>query len=147
MNHSGWSVCIHAMISCQVQVMYYQTNVRDGYRTMIKPWTSVDYAWDEPTFEPHITCSIPGGTSATYNLNTLGDGDQLVYENFIYITFQSTFDSPSSSSGSSKEPSPASLAAPFAVASSLRRYGAGRPSSLSAVIGYDRNLVLDVIHG
>ena len=145
-----------------VQVMYYQTHATDGYRTMIKPWTSVDYAWDEPTLPPYVTCSITGGTSATYNLNTLGDGDQLIYENFIYITFQSTFDHSSSSSASSKEPSPV-----VASASSSRKYAVGGPASTSSsgifssasssrdhrqlrldcVTNYDKNLVLDVKDG
>jgi len=135
----------------EVSVMYYQTNATDGFRTMIKPWTSVDYAWDEPTLPPYITCSITGGTSATYNLNALGDGDQLIYENFIYITFQSTFDSSSSSSSSgasSKDPSP-----PISISSSRKHLSTTSSSSrehhrnlrLDSLASYDKNLVLDLV--
>ena len=132
-----------------VQVMYYQTNVTDGHRTMIKPWTSVDYAWDEPTLPPYITCSITGGTSATYNLNALGDGDQLCYENFIYITFQSTFSaSSSSSSSSSKDPSPAAVSSRKFSSSSSSSREAPPPRHLrleGGSLDYDKNLVLDVV--
>ena len=34
---------------------------------------------------------MQGGTSATYNMNVSSDGDQLFYENFIYIAFKATF--------------------------------------------------------
>lgn len=51
----------------------------------------VAYAWDEPTQPHHITLSVPGGSSSTYNLDILKDGDKLCYENFIYIAFTGTF--------------------------------------------------------
>ena len=53
--------------------------------------TTVSYAWDEFTMDPFITLRVQGGTSATYNLDVLGDGDQLCYDNFIYIAFADTF--------------------------------------------------------
>ena len=52
---------------------------------------AVAYALDELMLPPHITLKVSGGSSATYNLNHIADGDQLTYENFIYIAFTSTF--------------------------------------------------------
>ena len=76
----------------QVPVMYFQTKVSDDkLRTYIKPRSSVPYAWDEPTLPPHLTLTVQGGTSATYNMNSIADGDQLCYENFIYLCFSATF--------------------------------------------------------
>ena len=72
--------------------MYFQTKVSDDkLRTYIKPRSSVPYAWDEPTLPPHLTLTVQGGTSATYNMNSIADGDQLCYENFIYLCFSATF--------------------------------------------------------
>ena len=51
----------------------------------------VPYAWDEPTAPPHISLRVQSGTSATYDMNTVGDGEKLYYENFIYIAFTHTF--------------------------------------------------------
>ncbi|CAL4063499.1 unnamed protein product, partial [Meganyctiphanes norvegica] len=56
-----------------------------------KAHSSIHYAWDEVMLQPHLTCVAPGGTSATYNLNVLGEGAKLTYENFIYIAFTATF--------------------------------------------------------
>ena len=51
------------------------------------------YAWDEPTLHPlKIQLQIPGGTAATYSLDRLEEGEQLQYENFIYLTATPTFD-------------------------------------------------------
>lgn len=52
---------------------------------------TVRYAWDEPTLEPFITLSVHGGTSGTYNMNKLEEGEQLCYENFIFLGATSTF--------------------------------------------------------
>lgn len=52
---------------------------------------SVPYAFDEPTFLPHISLKVPSGTTVSYDMNTLGDGEKLYYENFIYIAFTHTF--------------------------------------------------------
>ena len=60
-------------------------------RSLVKAHHSVPYAWDEPTLPPHITCNAPGGSSATYNMNVIGEGSQLTYENFIYIALTGTF--------------------------------------------------------
>ena len=51
------------------------------------------YAWDEPTLSPlKIQLQIPGGTSAAYSLDRLEEGEQLQYENFIYLIATPTFD-------------------------------------------------------
>ncbi|ELT97897.1 hypothetical protein CAPTEDRAFT_149660 [Capitella teleta] len=76
----------------EVPVTYFQTKVvDDSLRSPIKPRTSLAYALDEPMLPPHITLKVSGGSSATYNLNQVADGDQLTYENFIYIAFTGTF--------------------------------------------------------
>ena len=76
----------------EVSITYYQTGVQeDAMRSLVKAHHSVPYAWDEPTLPPHITCNAPGGSSATYNMNVIGEGSQLTYENFIYIAMTGTF--------------------------------------------------------
>ncbi|KER20313.1 hypothetical protein T265_11120 [Opisthorchis viverrini] len=45
----------------------------------IGPATSVDYAMEEPLFNP-------GGTSAAYDLDKIGLGRSLIYDNFVYLT-------------------------------------------------------------
>ncbi|XP_054721064.1 intermembrane lipid transfer protein VPS13D-like [Uloborus diversus] len=78
----------------EVPITYYQTNVeQERLKTTIKPNTSVPYAFDEPTLPPYITCCAPGGSAATYNMNIFSEGNQLFYENFIYIIFTGTFES------------------------------------------------------
>lgn len=59
--------------------------------TSVKAGTSTPYAWDEPIRPQILTVTAPGGVSAEYNLNRLGDGPGLTYENFIYIAFTATF--------------------------------------------------------
>ena len=51
----------------------------------------VPYALDEPVLPPHITVKVIGGSSATYNLHNVKAGDQLYYENHIYLAFTGTF--------------------------------------------------------
>ena len=76
----------------EVPVTFYQTDVQDEpqLRSLVKPHHSVPYAWDEPTLRQHITCAAPGGSTETYNMNVIGAGIQLTYENFIYIAMTST---------------------------------------------------------
>jgi vacuolar protein sorting-associated protein 13D len=79
-----------------VPVQFYQTDIREELlylRTVIRPYQSMDYAWDEPTLKPMLTCSIADGTKATYDLFKLGPADDLNYQNYIYLAFQETFDS------------------------------------------------------
>ena len=54
---------------------------------------AANYAWDEPTMNPlKLQLQIPGGTSANYSLDRLEEGEQLQYENFIYLIATPTFD-------------------------------------------------------
>jgi vacuolar protein sorting-associated protein 13D len=78
-----------------IPIQFYQTDIRDELnylRTIIQPHQSIDYALDEPALKPMITCSIVDGIKATYDLLKLGSGDDLKYPNYIYLTFQETFD-------------------------------------------------------
>lgn len=36
-------------------------------------------------------CTAPGGSLANYDMNRIGDGTRLTYENFIYIVMSATF--------------------------------------------------------
>lgn len=76
-----------------VPIQFYQTETRDLYhlRTFIQPHQSMDYAWDEPILRQTITCSIVGGTTETYDLQKLGPGEILCYENHICLAFEQTF--------------------------------------------------------
>uniref|UniRef100_A0A2C9LEM5 UBA domain-containing protein n=1 Tax=Biomphalaria glabrata TaxID=6526 RepID=A0A2C9LEM5_BIOGL len=79
---------------CDIPVLFYQTNTSDDrLKSFIKPYSSCPYAWDEPTIRPlQLTLGIMGGTSANYSLDKLEEGEQLHYENFIYIVATATFD-------------------------------------------------------
>jgi len=50
------------------------------------------YAWDEPMQSSSLSLIAPGGVTASYDMNTLGRGPELTYENFIYIAFTATFE-------------------------------------------------------
>ena len=52
---------------------------------------SLIFHQDEPTLPPHLTCTAPGGSTANYNMNYIGEGSRLTYENFIYIVMAATF--------------------------------------------------------
>lgn len=76
----------------EVPVTCHQSGVNDeSLKTIVKPQQSLPFAWDEPSLAPHITCCAPGGSVATYNMNVIGEGSQLTYENFIYIAMTETF--------------------------------------------------------
>ncbi|OWF52509.1 Vacuolar protein sorting-associated protein 13D [Mizuhopecten yessoensis] len=76
----------------EVPIKYYQTGIEDvTLMSNIKPHTSLAYAWDEPTFAPSISLCVQGGTSATYNMNKLEEGDKLYYQNFIYLASTASF--------------------------------------------------------
>lgn len=62
-----------------------------NFATTVRPDHSISYAWDEPIREQIITAIAPGGVSADYDLNQLGEASGLTYENFIYIIFTATF--------------------------------------------------------
>lgn len=64
----------------------------DRLRSWVNPQTSVPYVFDEPTLLPFITCSVSGGTTATYSMNSFGEGENICYENFVYIAVTATFE-------------------------------------------------------
>lgn len=53
----------------------------------MRPHCSVPYALDEPTVAAALVVTAPGGVTASYDLNVLGECRGLTYENFIYIAF------------------------------------------------------------
>lgn len=57
----------------------------------MRPSSSVPYVWDEPTKPTRLTVVAPGGASASYDMTTLKEGNQLTYENFIYVCLSVTF--------------------------------------------------------
>ena len=77
-----------------VPVVFTQHSVAEPrLRTEVKPMTSLDYAWDEPTLPPFITLTVKGAGSSELNcnMNDFQDNRQLYYENFIYIAATYTF--------------------------------------------------------
>lgn len=56
----------------------------------VRPHSSVPYALDEPIKTASVVLTAPGGVTASYDLNILGEGRGLTYENFIYIAFTVT---------------------------------------------------------
>ena len=78
-----------------VPIQFYQSETREELtylRAFIQPHQSIDYAWDEPTLRQMITCSVLGGTKETYDLQKLGNGENLCYENHICLALEQTFD-------------------------------------------------------
>ncbi|XP_076466689.1 LOW QUALITY PROTEIN: intermembrane lipid transfer protein VPS13D-like [Babylonia areolata] len=77
-----------------LQVRYHQHGVNDDrLKAFLPPHSATPYSWDEPTLNPlKLQLQIPGGTSATYSLDRLEEGEQLQYENFIYLIATPTFD-------------------------------------------------------
>ncbi|KAL4666505.1 hypothetical protein H8959_005194, partial [Pygathrix nigripes] len=78
----------------KVPVVFTQHGVAEPrLRTEVKPMTSLDYAWDEPTLPPFITLTVKGAGSSEINcnMNDFQDNQQLYYENFIYIAATYTF--------------------------------------------------------
>lgn len=77
-----------------VPIQFYQSETREKLtylRTFIQPHQSIDYAWDEITLKQTITCSVVGGTKETYDLQKLGHGENLCYENHICLALEQTF--------------------------------------------------------
>ena len=77
-----------------VPIQFYQSETREDLtylRAFIQPHHSTDYAWDEPTLAQTITCSVLGGTKETYDLQNLGQGENLCYENHICLALEQTF--------------------------------------------------------
>ncbi|MEJ1272417.1 vacuolar protein sorting 13D [Cricetulus griseus] len=78
----------------KVPVVFTQHGVAEPrLRTEVKPMTSLDYAWDEPTLPPFITLTVKGAGSSEINcnMNDFQNNRQLYYENFIYIAAAYTF--------------------------------------------------------
>lgn len=73
----------------QVSIEFFQMG--SSQRTVVRANSSVPYALDEPTKPGHITVCAPGGSTATYDLNSFAPGDNLTYDNFYYIAFEETF--------------------------------------------------------
>jgi vacuolar protein sorting-associated protein 13D len=88
-----------------VPIQFYQSETREELnylRAFIQPHESIDYAWDEPTLKQAITCSVLGGTKETYDLQKLGHGENLCYENHICLALEHTFDEQQSTLNLSK---------------------------------------------
>jgi len=76
----------------EVPIEFFQTNTLfDWMKTTVRPKSSQPYAWDESTLKPHLTVCAPGGSCATYDMNSIRPGDNISYENFFYIAFTGTF--------------------------------------------------------
>ncbi|XP_043480928.1 vacuolar protein sorting-associated protein 13D isoform X1 [Leptopilina heterotoma] len=75
----------------EVPLSVNQNSVPDNIQWSVRPHSSVPYALDEPTLPAELTVTAPGGVSASYDLNLLGECRGLTYENFIYIAFTGTF--------------------------------------------------------
>ncbi|XP_076167518.1 vacuolar protein sorting 13D isoform X3 [Ptiloglossa arizonensis] len=75
----------------EVSLVVNQVTVRDNLQWTVRPHSSVPYALDEPIQSAGLILTAPGGVTATYDLNILGEGRGLTYENFIYIAFTGTF--------------------------------------------------------
>ncbi|XP_060026866.1 intermembrane lipid transfer protein VPS13D isoform X2 [Erinaceus europaeus] len=78
----------------KVPVVFTQHGVVEPrLRTEVKPRTSLDYAWDEPSLPPLLTLTVKGAGSSeiSCHMDDFQDNRQLYYENFIYIAATYTF--------------------------------------------------------
>ncbi|XP_011264993.1 vacuolar protein sorting-associated protein 13D isoform X1 [Camponotus floridanus] len=75
----------------EVPLIVNQIGVPDNLQWTVRPHSSVPYALDEPIQTASLVLTAPGGVTASYDLNILGEGRGLTYENFIYIAFSGTF--------------------------------------------------------
>lgn len=71
----------------EVPLIINQTTIPDSLQWTVRSHSSVPYALDEPTLLAGLTVTAPGGVTAAYDLNVLGECRGLTYENFIYIAF------------------------------------------------------------
>ncbi|CAF0952993.1 unnamed protein product [Adineta steineri] len=78
-----------------IPIQFHQTDIRPESThlyTSLLPHQLIDYAWDELTLKPTLTCSIIDGTKTIYDLFKLGNADELHYQNLIYLVFQVTYE-------------------------------------------------------
>uniref|UniRef100_A0A8D0BUC4 Vacuolar protein sorting 13 homolog D n=1 Tax=Salvator merianae TaxID=96440 RepID=A0A8D0BUC4_SALMN len=78
----------------KVPIVFTQHGVAEPrLSTEVKPLSTLDYAWDEPTLPPYITLTVKGAGSSeiTCSMDDFQDSKQLYYENFIYIAATYTF--------------------------------------------------------
>ncbi|KMQ93281.1 vacuolar protein sorting-associated protein 13d [Lasius niger] len=75
----------------EVPLIVNQIGVPDNLQWTVRSHSSVPYALDEPIQTAGLVLTAPGGVTASYDLNILGEGRGLTYENFIYIAFSGTF--------------------------------------------------------
>ncbi|XP_012530446.2 vacuolar protein sorting-associated protein 13D isoform X2 [Monomorium pharaonis] len=75
----------------EVPLLVNQIGVPDNLQWTVRSHSSVPYALDEPIKTAGLVLTAPGGVTASYDLNILGEGRGLTYENFIYIAFTGTF--------------------------------------------------------
>ncbi|KAL6436334.1 hypothetical protein ACFW04_004699 [Cataglyphis niger] len=75
----------------EVPLIVNQIGVPDNLQWTVRPHSSVPYALDEPIQTAGLVLTAPGSVTASYDLNILGEGRGLTYENFIYIAFSGTF--------------------------------------------------------
>ncbi|KAJ7306493.1 hypothetical protein JRQ81_009848 [Phrynocephalus forsythii] len=86
----------------KVPIVFTQHGVAEPrLSTEVKPSTSLDYAWDEPSLPPCITLTVKGAGSSeiTCCMDDFQDSKQLYYENFIYIAATYTFSGLQAESG------------------------------------------------
>ncbi|XP_013911016.1 PREDICTED: vacuolar protein sorting-associated protein 13D-like, partial [Thamnophis sirtalis] len=86
----------------KVPVVFSQHGVAEPrLSTEVKPSTTLDYAWDEPTLPPYVTLTVKGAGSSevTCCMNDFQESKQLYYENFIYIAATYTFSGVQEESG------------------------------------------------
>ncbi|XP_046815359.1 vacuolar protein sorting-associated protein 13D isoform X1 [Vespa crabro] len=75
----------------EVPLIVNQMSVPGSLEWSVRPHSSVPYALDEPIQPTGLVLTAPGSVTGSYDLNILGDGRSLTYENFIYIAFTGTF--------------------------------------------------------
>lgn len=74
-----------------VPMKFYQPDVKHQWRSIVRPHSSIAYAFDEPMGAQSLYIEAPGGICHNYSLRDLGMSHNLTYENFIYIAFSGTF--------------------------------------------------------
>ncbi|KAL3318448.1 Vacuolar protein sorting-associated protein 13D [Cichlidogyrus casuarinus] len=81
MNRSGLSLYYHQeMLSRSLQVSDSSSCL------YLAPFQHVDYALEEPIQPAKLLLGVQGGTFSVYNLNQLGVGQDLLYENSHYLS-------------------------------------------------------------